>query len=219
MKSKILLIFLIIFLLNSCKSWDILLNPDNYIQRDAPIEKEIIYDTVIVWINNDGINDPLPGMKPTKQIIFTNIGQTFTFKTGETIKIVSDGIDFSKATFDIETNLETNDIILKLVDKDFSKVYLTHKCQVVLRTGIDFVPKIELARGLEPEQIVITPVFDDKCNKIGFQIRYGSVERGCKKEAAEVIKRFNACVKNKLSKIKSENLDCGLRIKLGIPCK
>lgn len=217
-KSKILIIFSVILFLNSCKSLEILLNPDNYIQRDEPKVVEIIYDTIKIWNVDGEIKDPLPGMRPTKQIIFNSIGQSYTFKSGEIIEIVSDGVDFSKATFDIETNQETNEIILKLVDKDFSKVYISNKCQTILRSGIDFIPKIELAKGLDPEQIVITPVFDNKCNKIGFQIRYGSIERGCKKEAEEVIKRFNECVK-KRSVIKSQNYDCGLRIKLGIPCK
>lgn len=196
-KGKILLIISIILLLNSCKSVDMFFHPDNYISRDTPREKEYIYDTIRISNSNGEIREAsLTGIKPNKQLVFTSIGQTYNFKSGESIEIVSDGVDFSKTTFDIETNDETKEIKLKLVDKDFSKVYLDSKCQTIVRTGIEFVPKIEVAKGLDPEQIVVTPIFDDDCNRIGFQIRYGSTERGCRKEAKEVLDHFKDCAKN-----------------------
>lgn len=220
-KSNILLIFSVIFLLNSCKSVDMFFNPNNYIPRDTPREKEYIYDTIRISNSSGEIREAaVSGIKPNKQLVFTSIGQTYTFKSGETIEIVSDGVDFSKTTFDIETNDVTKEIKLKLVDKDFSKIYLESKCQTIVRTGIDYVPKIEVAKGLDPEQIVVTPIFDDDCNRTGFQVRYGSSERGCKKEAKEVLSRFNDCAKKVNPPLPPPPCpECRLKRKLGIPCE
>ena len=210
--------FFAVLMLTSCKNLDLFFHPSDYIPRDTPREKEYIYDTIRIYNNNGEIRDALTGDKPSRQLIFTNIGQTYTFKSGDLVEIISDGVDFSKTTFDIETNEETNDIKLRLVDKDYSKVYLDSKCQTIRRTGIDYIPKIEVAKELKPEQIVVTPIFDDDCNKIGYQIRYGSVERGCKKEAKDVLEKFNECTKI-INPPKPKILDkCRLKRKLGIPC-
>lgn len=217
-------------LLSSCNSVDRVLHPNNYIPRDTPLEKEYIHDTIRIS-NDQGklINSNIAGFTPTKQLVFTSIGQTFNIKPGQSFEIVAENIDFSNTTFDIETNEATGEIKLKLVDKDFSKVKLEYKCQTILRTGIDFVPKIELADGLDPEQIVVTPVFDDNCKRIGFQIRYGSEERGCRKEAQEILDKFRNCSKNtSMNNSKNGNKTKGsLRLngkkslyrKLGIPIK
>lgn len=227
MNNKIILFVLLSVSLSlvSCRSLDIILNPNNYVKRDHPIEKEYIYDTVILNNNNGTLtasNKGITGIKPSRQLIFTNIGQSYTIKNGEVIEIISKGINFAQATFDVETNEETNEIKIKLVDKELTKIYIQKKCQSIIRTGINVIPKIEVAKDLNPEQIVITPIFDDICNVIGYQIRYGSVERGCKSEAAEVLKRFNECAQktqtiNNVSKIKI-NERCRLRKKLGLPC-
>jgi hypothetical protein len=217
---KIVIIATIALFLTSCKSLDILLHPDNYISQNVPREKEYIYDTVVVSNDNGEMKEStLSGMKPSKQLIFSRIGQSYTFKPGETIEVVSAGADFSNSTFDIETNEDTKEITLKLVDKNNSKVLLESKCQTILRTGIDFVPQIEVAKGLSPEQIVVTPIFDDNCNSIGYQIRYGSTERGCTKEAKDILSRFQDCAKNKpIKNYRKISDDCRLKRKLGIPC-
>lgn len=216
-KSKVLFLISMLFILNSCKSVDMFVHPENYISRDTPREKEYIYDTIRISNYSGEIREAITGAKPNKQLIFSNIGQTYTFKSGESIEIISDGVDFSNTTFDIETNEETKEVKMKLVDKDFSKVYLDSKCQTIIRTGIEYVPKIEVAKGLDPEQIVVTPIFDNDCNRIGFQIRYGSTDRGCRKEASEVLARFKDCTKNTSKNIPIKD-KCRLKRKLGIPC-
>mgnify|MGYP005821494989 CR=1 FL=1 len=217
---KLVIFTAVMLTLTSCQSIDMFLHPENYMPRtNTPMEKELIYDTV--WVSNvDGeIKESIAGIKPSKRLVFSRVGQSYTFKQGETIEVVSEGADFSNSTFDIETNEDTKDIKLTLVDKINSKVVLESKCQTVMRTGIDYVPKIEVSKGLSPEQIVVTPVFDNYCNPIGYQIRYGSTERGCRKEAKDILNRFQDCSKNKpANNIKTISDDCRLKSKLGIPC-
>ncbi len=204
----------IVFALSGCKGLDMLFNPGDYIPRDTPREKEYIYDTVFV-VNASGELATTPEVKPAKKLVFEEPGQSCTFKPGETVEIISDGVDFSKYTFDIETNEQSEDVTLTLVDKDMTKVILTSKCQTIIRTGIEVVPKVEAAPGLKPEQIIVTPLFDDDCRKIGFEIRYGSEERGCRKEAKPNLVKFRDCAKEKPSKSGTGNKK--LQRKLAIP--
>lgn len=219
MKVKFLLLILLSTLI-SCRTFDMILHPNDYTKRDDnPTVKEIIYDTVKVINDNGNILTAVTGL-PTKRIIFTKIGQSFSFKNGETVEIVLDGIDFAKVTFDIETDLETQDVTLKLVDRDFSKVVLTSKCHTIRRMGNLSIPKIEVASGLKPEQVVITPLFDNSCMVSGYEIRYGSEERGCKEAAKRTLSTFYDCTKgqNKQTIKSSTKSPCSYLRKLGLPC-
>lgn len=216
---KITVVISILLFLGSCKTVDMILHPNRYIERDSPREKEYIYDTIRISNNQGQIEDAVAGFKPQKQLIFTKIGQSYNFKSGESIEIISDGVDFSNTTFDIETDENTKEIKLKLIDKDISKVYLDKKCQTIIRTGIDFVPKVEVAKGLDPEQIIITPIFDNACNKMGYEIRYGSSESGCRKEAKKVLDDFKRCTNTTTPPPPPPPPPkCRLKRKLGIPC-
>ncbi len=84
---------------------------------------------------------------------------------------------------------------LKVVDKIESKVKLSKMCQTVERMNIDYIPEIEIAPELSPQQVVISPIVDNNCEVIGYQIRYGTIERGCRKNprAAEIFDKFNRC--------------------------
>ena len=55
------------------------------------------------------------------------------------------------------------------------------------------IPQVRLPAGAAPEQVVVTPIVNERCEIYGYQIRYGSEERGCKSVAKEVLKRFGKC--------------------------
>lgn len=219
---KQLIIYSITILsLISCRTLDMIFHPEDYIKRDEhPTITEIIYDTVKVTNNEGNITTAVTGL-PTKRVTFTKIGQNFTFKNGETVEILLLGVDLAKATFDIETNLETKEVTIKLVDRDFSKVFLSSKCQTIKRIGGFYVPKIEVSPDLKPEQIVITPLFDEDCQVNGVEIRYGSEERGCKEIAKKTLADFIRCSGNQ-KKLPSQTLQpkspCSYLRKLGLPC-
>ncbi len=213
--------FLIIFFFVSCRTLDIIFHPDDYIKRDEhPTITEIIYDTVKITNIEGNITTAVSGF-PTKRITFTKIGQSYTFKNGETVEILLHEVDFTRATFDFETNLETKEVTIRLVDRDFSKVVLTSKCQIIKRIGAFSVPRIEVSPNLKPEQIVITPLFDNECRVNGFEIRYGSEERGCKDVAKRTLSDFRRCSDNE-KKIPNQTpppkSPCSYLRKLGLPC-
>ncbi len=196
-KISLLSILILVLILPGCRTFDMIFNPGDYIPRDTPREKEYIYDTIFVANAQGEMVSVAPEPKKAKQLVFDKVGESCTFKPGETIEVISDGVDFSQYTFDIETREDNEDITLTLVDKDVTRVILASKCQTIIRTGIEVVPKVEVAPGLKPEQIVCTPLFDDECQKIGYEIRYGSEERGCRKEARPNLIKFRDCAKEK----------------------
>lgn len=228
MKRYLNILFVIgsLILLSSCqsvvKSIDCLFNPSDYEKRESVKEKLFVYDTVVIYNDNGELGEPIKGDRPIKEVVFDNINQSYTFKPGEAVSLVFDNVDFSNKTFDIVTDEVTNEVTMKLVDLDFSKVLLSKKCQSIIRKG-KIVPKIEVAEGLNPEQVVITPLFDDNCFQVGYEIRYGAIESGCKD--IETLKAFRdyKCCKGKKPPYKKCN-DKGptcpsIFKKLGIPCK
>ena len=220
---KLLLILSIALLVNSCDAFDHLMNPDRWVKRDSPIETVIAPAEIIVSNDTGELGGDIPGVEPKKLIHFTNIGQEYTLKNGEEFKLsYSNSINFAYTTFDVIAN-DDNSITIKLVDKDTSRVFLKSKCQIIKRQGIDFIPKIEIAKGLDPEQVIITPIFDDNCVKLGYEVRYGSIEKikgvagGCR-EGKKVYNNFKNCLDGKSSPKPLGNGDCSLCRKLGLPC-
>jgi len=214
------IICLTLVLMTGCKTADMIFHPDDFIKRDSPRQYEFVHDTIKLYNDQGEMSDAIKGASINRRLVFSNVGESYKFKSGEAVEVIMDGIDMSVAGFDIVTDDNTGDITLKLIDKAFTKVKLESKCQTIVRTGIDYVPKIEVAQGLKPEQIVVTPMFDDDCNKIGYQIRYGSTEKGCRKEAREVLTKFKDCEDGKIGNNKSGNKKdpCRIKRKLGIPC-
>ncbi len=212
--------------LYSCAQMDMFFHPSEYQKKsdanNAPLVKDFIHDTIVITNTVYGIREyASAGPRPTKQLTFNRIGQSYTFAEGESIQIVLDGVDMNNSTFDVQKDPVTDAVTITLVDKYNSKVVLQEKCQTIVRGG-DVMPPIEVASGMDPEQIIITPIFDDECKQTGYQIRYGSEERGCKQQAKEVLSNYHKCVKTAKNVQNNDSYDskkCKTRKKLGLPCK
>ncbi|HPI20684.1 MAG TPA: hypothetical protein PKY56_10320 [Candidatus Kapabacteria bacterium] len=173
------------FLLFSCSSLD------NRITGTAGIKVEDNGEITAVAgeSNNSESNNQL-----SPSFAFTGSGQQFVFKKGQKVNISVDNVDFSKVTFVIATDESNNTVKMQTVNVSDAIVYFEKKCQVFTWHEPNYLPKIEVADSVENQQIVLTPMFNDDCEKIGYQIRYGSTERGCREEAKEVLRKFNKCV-------------------------
>lgn len=152
-----------------------------------------VYDTVKVEVVSGEVQPVAGNRQAVKRIELSRIGQVAKFYQGEAIEIFFNGIDINNSTVQTTTNPETNEVILSIVDLNNSVVTLSNKCDVIEWKSVKQLPRIEVASNLRPEQIVITPLFDDNCNRTGYQIRYGSIERGCNQQAAVALRRFNKC--------------------------
>lgn len=195
---KFILFSALLFMLSSCKVIDVMLNPNSYVKipsNDSNYLLPAVSDTIRV-MNADGEFAKSP-IKPKSAQRYTlrNIGDYCIIKDKEFVEIVLDDIDFTKVSLDIRKNYETNEIKISIVPTT-NEVFLETKCQTIVRSGsYDFLPPISVKKGLNPEQVIVTPVVDDttNCNIIGYEIRYGSEERGCKRQAKANLINFEKC--------------------------
>lgn len=81
------------------------------------------------------------------------------------------------------------------------KIRIEDKCQIV-EIPFGNIPEIELGEKVKKEQIIFTPIVDDKCNVIGLEIRAGTIQAGCKEGRHNLI-RLNNCFNNKSIKNQS----------------
>jgi|GEM_PF-1256530 len=155
-----------------------------------PAIREIVYDTVVVHVTE---TEFVPGARPTREIRFTYEGQAVAVRSGETVRLIYEGVDVATARLEGEFT-DTGAVVLRLVHRS-KPVRLTYKCQTV-RVFQRTIPDIETDPTITThpaEQIIITPIYSKDCQHVGYEIRYGSTERGCKREAKEVLDRFRRC--------------------------
>lgn len=130
-------------------------------------------------------------------------GDEVELKMGERVGMIIADIDPRNEI--VETIIDDERGTIKLCVKDARQnvVTLTKKCQTIERVGTGPLPSIELQEGLHPEQVVITPMCDESQQVVGYSIRYGSEERGCKSEARAALRAFARCHDSQPSRKKS----------------
>lgn len=164
-------------------------------------KSEIIRDTVVVQINNDGeviYLDAASNQKLQKAFVLRDNYDFITVNANEKFKLIVDGVDFCYSTLKIEKFDDNTKIKISIVPLD-EEIVLEDKCQVQKWYDPYTLPKITIKDKIvggkkeKDNQIVITPLYNKNCERIGFQIRYGSIERGCAKEGRKVVDEFNKC--------------------------
>jgi len=154
-------------------------------------------DTVMAQATAGGLTYvSVPKSKtPPRTESLQSIGDEIVMKYGESVLIVIDSLNPTAVTIESIVDEATKTVTLRVVDKDKDVVMLTHKCQTVDRIGGGAVafPKINIAEGLALEQVVVTPMCDDKNRLAGYSIRYGAEERGCHVQAQAGLKSFHRC--------------------------
>ncbi|MBI2794881.1 MAG: hypothetical protein HYX66_09570 [Ignavibacteria bacterium] len=133
---------------------------------------------------------------------------------GKAVKIVFNNFDPTLHRLSTTSGDSPGMVKLEVVGIDDDMIKLDTKCQVVNVYGQGEVPRVRVPPGITPEQIVVTPIVNDNCEIYGYQVRYGSVDRGCKTEAKEVLLRFQKCFGKPPSKrvrvSKTVDMDCVL---------
>lgn len=172
---------------------------------------EVITDTVYVHINNDGeitYLEPPPGYKTIKPYILSNDFDFITITANEKIKLIVDNVDFCSSTLKVEKIDDDKKIKISVVPIT-TDIVLENKCQIQKWYDPYVLPTIMLkdkfvgGKKEADQQIVVTPIYNKKCERIGFQIRYGSIERGCI-EGKKVLDEFNKC--NGVPRVKGKRL-------------
>jgi len=154
--------------------------------------REIVYDTVVVRVQDTALVETR-GERPSRVIIFSYPGQEVTFKVGEVIRIVLDGVDLARSRLEGDFT-GSGYVKLRLVNQS-DPVKLKSKCQTIRILQLS-IPTIEVSPEIQGrEQVIVTPVYNKQCEQVGYEIRYGSTERGCWQQAKQVLEEFQRCTK------------------------
>jgi hypothetical protein len=154
--------------------------------------REIVYDTVVVRVQDTALV-VCRGERPSRVIIFSYPGQEETFKVGEVIRIILDGVDLEQSRLEGDFT-GSGYVKLRLVNQS-DPVQLKSKCQTIRIFQLS-IPKIEVLPEIQgQEQVIVTPIYNKQCEHIGYEIRYGSTERGCWQQAKQVLEQFQRCTK------------------------
>jgi hypothetical protein len=174
---------------------DMVFHPGDYKKKDYPREERIVYDTVVIGTDSHGIiGEPVAGYKPVKRVFLSAIGDSTTFHYSKPIELVSEGIDFSRASIRTQFDESSGMVSLKVVDSRDVELYFTETCQCYEVYTTEDISDIKIDSNLSPHQIVITPILNEDCIIRGYQIRYGDQKiAGCWEAAGAVYERFKKC--------------------------
>ena len=163
--------------------------------------------------------------RPDKILIFDKVDKEYEIMEGDAVLLKLDYNIYQDDDLFIMSryNKDSKKITIGLYDRFREEtVILKSKCDVIEIRGINEIPKINIDTSLDlkPEQIIITPMFDENCNRLGYQIRYGSPDRGCNSVAKSILNRFYKCtgVTKKVTKGKVKQ-KCWAEIWFGVKCK
>lgn len=197
-----LLCVIVLALVTSCSS-----TPDKREQLPAQSSNVIVKADVVQPVAGEAviIEDTIeigPGSGPVM------------VREGKAVKIVFTDFDPMVHRLSTTSGDTPGMVKMEVVGIDDDMIKLDTKCQVVNVYGQGEVPRVRVPPGITPEQIVVTPIVNDNCEIYGYQVRYGSVDRGCKTEAKEVLQRFQKCFGKPPSKRKRVSkvvdMDCVL---------
>ncbi len=170
------------------------------------IESRIITTGKVNQDDDIGViaGEEIQSKTPNKILLFSSVGETHNFKRGDIVEVITQGINFEDNTFYYTFDKNSDLISMSLKPREACDVKLINKCAVVTWNDPNNIPTIKLADNMKPEQIIITPLFDEDCQRSGYQIRYGSTERGCYSVAKKVLEDFRECIeKNKVRPTKN----------------
>lgn len=163
------------------------------------LPEEYVSGNVVLAVDQDGtFTRQMQSNDAVKEFVFHSEKDRVEFFVGDPIRIRAENIDFGNYTFKTvvaKNQSGRNKVIMTLERVLENTIRLEEKCQTIFWNNPYYTPVIEISSSLQPEQIVLTPVFNGNCRRIGYEIRYGSTERGCEKQAKEKLEQFSRCVK------------------------
>jgi hypothetical protein len=150
-------------------------------------------DDIVRLRNNNGdlSTTAVAGYEPTMKL--WSEGDEARIVNGSATNIDLSGFDNSRELIITEVNPGRNEVVIKVARKKNAAIRFTSKCQVFTIGNTDKLPPIEITDGLQPQQVIVTPLCDGVNSVIGYEIRYGSTESGCSNAARNGIKKFNRC--------------------------
>lgn len=131
---------------------------------------------------------------PMQHKTLLNLGDRIDFKKGVPFELEVNGFDpqYYKLEYTFDDAAQTGSIEVKAIQQA-NIVELSSKCSRKIVTGRE-IPQVIYTGETDPkEQLIITPVYNKNCEFTGYEIRYGSVDRGCRGESSKILSQLKRC--------------------------
>lgn len=160
--------------------------------RDAkkPEKTEVVK---VTNVEGDISTEVVAGRAPQASMRLWREGDVAKIRNNSEANVDVSGFDPESEVIVTEVLDGGNELVLRVAKKSNVKVRLSTKCQVYTIGNTDVLPPIEIAKGLDPQQVIITPLCDGVDSVIGYEIRYGSAEAGCRNAAKKGLERYRLC--------------------------
>ncbi|MBU3679745.1 MAG: hypothetical protein FGM32_09095 [Candidatus Kapabacteria bacterium] len=160
--------------------------------RDAkkPEKTEVVK---VTNIEGDISTEVVAGGAPQASMRLWREGDVAKIRNNTEANVDVSGFDPTSEVIVTEVVDGGNELVLRVAKKSNVKVRLSSKCQVYTIGNTDVLPPIEIAKGLDPQQVIITPLCDGVNSVIGYEIRYGAVDAGCRNAAKKGLERYRLC--------------------------
>lgn len=189
--SKKYLLFLLAVISLSC-----------FVYVDRALAQELIEEyasgRVVLTVNKFGVFKKMSSNVEEPNAVFSSEKDSIEFYVGDTVVLEVRNVDFSRYTFMTRLDAEENKKIrVKLTLQPLlgSVLFLDSMCQTVYWNNPYYTPVVQVAGSLDYEQVVYTPIFNELCIMVGYEVRYGSVESSiCGADAKRTIDEFSDCM-------------------------
>lgn len=152
--------------------------------------------TEVVRVSNtdgDLSTEVVAGDSPRASLRLWREGDVATIRNNTAANIDVSGFDPEREVIVTEVASAGDALTLRVAKKNDVTVRFTSKCQVYTIGNTNVLPPIEIAKGLDPQQVIITPLCDGVDSVIGYEIRYGAAESGCRNAAKKGLEKFRRC--------------------------
>ncbi|MBI5323839.1 MAG: hypothetical protein HZB41_00910 [Ignavibacteriae bacterium] len=178
-KFEIIIGLLLIFTLWSCSTY-------RETEREASGTENIKVSKSVIVPKDEGAA-PIAGVaelpSPGQVITFNGVGQKVHVKTGETVNFIYDGIDPEKTYIIYESTDDGYNLELSWRNEPVL-IHFWKLCQIYV-VATPSLTNVDIPGNLNLEQVIWTPRSDGT-----WEVRIGTVERGCKSKALDDLQKM-----------------------------
>lgn len=184
--SRVLLTWAIALIGVGCAQFHALIVPRN------DQAEELRSDTVYLQVTEAGFAEPAREAV-IRQLTLRGEGSEVSFRLGDPVSLIFEGVNVDSHTVETTLDEENNTVTMRVLSRRSGIVSISKKCQTFIYSSLRNLPIVEIKPGLDPEQIVVTPLCDQDGNIYAYELRYGSTQRGCTSVARTGLERFKQC--------------------------
>lgn len=161
------------------------------LRRTSDQQDSAMRDTVYMQVTAGEFKE-VSKVEAATAVTLRGVGASSTFRLGQPVAIAFEGVDVDSHTIVTMIDEASGTVTMRVLSRRDGVVTISEKCQILRCSSLYDLPKIAIGPGLEIEQIIVTPLCNDK-GVYAYEVRYGSQERGCRRSAETGQRLFRKC--------------------------